>query len=90
MIRDLTKEETLFGADNWNIPMNCCYFSPEEHDGKHWLFEADNYMPRKGYAIEGFYKVEADSKGELVEYVSAIIVPIYNRLIADVKQEEEQ
>jgi deoxyhypusine synthase len=59
-----------------NVPVNSFIHEPDEDSDK-WTWTADNFMPRKGYCGEGAYKLEADNREEIVEWVIKFVVPIY-------------
>ena len=60
-----------------NVPVNSFIHKPGTHNNGKWTWTADNFMPRKGHCSESAYKLEADSREEIVEWVIKFVVPIY-------------
>lgn len=79
MIEDIGDIQ-LSECDDANIPVNIFISKPNEDDeGKHkdkWTLHADNFMPRKMSACDG-YEVVADSLEELQAYIKQHVLPLY-------------
>ena len=74
MIRDIGSIP-VSGCDDANVPMNC-FISPPDREYGMWTWHADNFMPRKGY-MGGSYRMEADSKEEIIDVLRKHVVPLY-------------
>lgn len=87
MIED-TGEIELSEADDSNIPV-VCLLSPPDCDEKRWVWYASNFMPRKEYCHSGAYRLEADTKEEIVEAVRKHVVPLYEAALKNLKETGE-
>ncbi len=74
MIRD-TGENAISSADEMNIPVICFLFEPDRENGL-WTWTATNFMPRKSLC-SGTYRLEADTKEEIMEVVQRYVTPLY-------------
>ena len=65
--------------DGANVPVNIFLIDETDDgakDGK-WILRADNFMPRKCSAMDGAYRVTADTREELAALVAKYILPLY-------------
>ena len=58
-----------------NVPVVCFIYEPEK-EGDPWRWSAVNFMPRKEYCGSSWH-IEADTKEELMEWIRAKVVPLY-------------
>ena len=58
-----------------NVPV-VCFFNAPEKDGDPWTWSARNFMPRKEFCGSSWH-IEADTKEELLEWIRAKVVPLY-------------
>lgn len=73
-------------ANGMNVPVNI--FITKENEGKptqFWQLTAENFMPRKGYLIDGAYRITAKNKKTLVALVQKHVVPLYEAALHNLK-----
>lgn len=83
MITD-TGEMELSGANEMNVPVNC-FLEPPDQNGGLWAWTATNFMPRKACCCDG-YRLEADTKEEIVAAVNRYVVPLYETAVKNLKE----
>ena len=74
MIRDVG-EMALDSANDMNVPVVCMLHEPDRDNGL-WSWTAINFMPRRERCGSG-YRLEADTKEEIVEAVRKHVLPLY-------------
>lgn len=86
MLRD-TGEMPIESADDANIPVVCFLHEPDRKNGL-WTWSAVNFMPRKE-RCGGNYKLEADSKEEIMNALKKHVIPLYEVALENLKQHGE-
>lgn len=77
------------GAINeMNVPINCFIRAPTAEE-PYWVWTAMNYMPRKEYCSKAEYRLEADTREELVDWVNKNVVPLYEAALFNLKNSGE-
>jgi len=61
--------------DEMNVPVVCFLCEPDG-EGAPWVWSARNFMPRKE-RCGSEWRIEADSKEELIAWVREKVVPLY-------------
>ena len=71
-------------VDEANIPVNIVLSEPDDYHGK-WLLLADNFKPCASQIDIESYELEADSKEDLQAVVNAVIVPLYEAAVENLR-----
>lgn len=71
-------------VDEANIPVNIVISEPDEHQNA-WLLLADNFKPCNSQIDIEIYEVEAKCREDLQAIVNALIVPLYEAAVANLK-----
>jgi hypothetical protein len=79
-------EIEISGCNEMNIPVSC--FLEQREDGK-WEWTAANFMPRKGYANDGQYRVVADTKEEILSLIKKHVTPLFKVALQKLETEGE-
>jgi hypothetical protein len=83
MIRD-TGQMSLSDCDDANIPVVCFLHEPDRPNGM-WSWTAVNFMPRKE-RCGGTYKLEADTKEEIMEELRKWVIPLYETALTNMNE----
>ena len=75
-------------CDDMNIPVNCFISEPNE-DSQKWIWQADNFMPRKAMIDSCKYEIEADTKEHIIAAVNKYVVPLYANALEKLKTSGE-
>jgi hypothetical protein len=86
MLRD-TGEMRLEDMDDANVPV-VCFLSEPDGECRLWTWHAVNFMPRKERCGSG-WRLEADTKEEILEAVRRHVVPLYEAALANLKERGE-
>ena len=86
MMRDLG-EMKLDDMNDANVPVVCFLHEPDRPNGM-WNWEARNFMPRREFC-GGSWRLEADTKEEILEAVRKHVVPLYEAALANLKERGE-
>jgi len=81
-----TGEVDIEQADDANVPINSFLIEPDDESQK-WRWNADLFMPRKGYVMAEAFGIEADTKEEIIQLVNRIVIPLYEAALANLKAE---
>jgi hypothetical protein len=74
MLRDVG-DMSIECANDANVPVVCMLHKPDRENGL-WSWTAINFMPRKE-RCGGCYRLEADTKEEILETVREHVLPLY-------------
>lgn len=86
MLRD-TGEMPIENANDANVPVVCFLGEPDRENGI-WTWTAINFMPRKEQ-LGAYYKLEADTKEEIMEVLAKYVVPLYEAATNNLKEHGE-
>jgi hypothetical protein len=86
MTRD-TGSLPISEADEMNIPVVCFLTAPDRGTDL-WKWSAVNFMPRKEYC-GGNYRLEADTKEEIMELIRKYVIPLYEVALENLKERGE-
>lgn len=71
-------------ANDANVPVCCFLHEPDEENPK-WRWSANNYCPRKDSVYQDSYKIESDTKEEIMEAVIKHVVPLYEAALINLR-----
>jgi hypothetical protein len=71
-------------ADDANVPVVCFLSEPDREHGL-WTWNAINFMPRKE-RCGGSYRLEADTKEEIMEALRKHVIPLYEAAAANMRE----
>lgn len=83
MLRDIG-EMPITQANDANVPVVCFLHEPDRENGL-WSWDAINFMPRKE-RCGGSYRLEADTKEEILEAVRKHVLPLYEAATLNLKE----
>lgn len=86
MLRD-TGEMSIEAANDANVPVVIFLHEPDRPNGL-WTWTAINFMPRKE-CCGGSYKLEADTKEEIMDVVRRKVLPLYEVAATNLRERGE-
>ena len=78
-----TGEMDIDAMNEMNVPVVCWLLEPET-EGEPWSWSAVNFMPRKE-CCGSSWRIEADSKDEILEFVRQRVVPLYRAALENLE-----